>query len=372
MTSAEGRGVPRGEARDAVQLRGAGARAHGRVGAWAEAVRGLRRVGPQAPAAAAKGHAAAAAVALDWGAPVLSTAISAVDRDGPSYRGRSAWTLAEQDTPFEVVARGLWTGFEPWPSSDVFVDDDPSWEGVLDAAPSGRVSTAWLLAMARSEAEARDPEVLMARLMRATEGSRPGQGRIAERLVACFDLSPDDVGVVERALVICADHELNASTFAARVAASTGASLPGAVLAALGAFLGPRHGQQPLDVSARLDEATDDPKVAAAQAIAGRVRGFGHPLYPEGDPRAEALLGWVANRSEAQAGLRWIAAMQRAGAPPPSLDVGLVVLARALGAPADFAVTVFGLGRAAGWIAHALEQRDAAGILRPRARYVGP
>ncbi len=326
-------------------------------------------------AAAAKGHAAAAALALDWGAPVLSTAISAVDRDGPIYRGHDAWTLAERDTPFEVVARGLWRGFEHAGREPFATDVDERWLRVVEAARPVDASMALRLAAALAEPTIDDPELLMDRLVRglgAVVGHAPDPGgATADRLVAIHGLDPVHRGIVERALVLCADHELNASTFAVRVAASTGAALSAALLAGIGAFLGPRHGAQSLAVAELADEASG-PDVAEAQVAAGRLRGFGHPLYPEGDPRAEALLGWLADRPELEGLRAWIASARAAGAPPPSVDVALVALARAVGARPAFGMTVFAVGRAAGWLAHALEQRGQPGILRPRARYVGP
>lgn len=323
--------------------------------------------------AAAKGHAAAAAVALDWGAPVLQTAISAVDRDGPSYRGRSAWTLAERDTPFEAVARGLWQGWAVRMAEDTtvrpFEGVDDGVEEALAALAPVDAGAALRLALALDDLD--EPEPLMDRLPRAlgVVGDPDPGGPMAERLVAIHGLDPSERGIVERTLVLCADHELNASTFAARVAASAGASLAGALMCAMGAFLGPRHGGQVLDVAALVAEGATDPEAAVrAQLAEGRLRGFGHRLYPEGDPRAEALLGWIGDRAPITVG--WTAAARAAGAPPPTLDVSLVAVAEAVGAPATFAMTAFAVGRAAGWIAHALEQRTTPGILRPRARYV--
>lgn len=333
-------------------------------------------------AAAAKGHAAAAAVAMDWGAPVLSTAISAIDRDGPIYRGRSAWTLAEQDVAFESVARGLWAGFE---DADPTVFDggtDAATIAALTAAPPADPAAALVRTVALAVPSVATPDAMMDRLVGSLGFVRPllgGPDRpgrpVAERLVGVFGLDPRDVGLVDRALVLCADHELNASTFAARVAASTGASLPGALLAALGTFFGPRHGEQSLDVAALVDEAKGSEAVLR-QLAEGRLRGFGHPLYPDGDPRAVALLGWLEERGTPNTGLRAVLAFadaaRRAGAPPPALDVGLLALGRGIGAPDAFAMTVFAVGRAAGWLAHILEQRSLPGILRPRAQYTGP
>jgi citrate synthase len=177
---------------------------------------------------------------------------------------------------------------------------------------------------------------------------------------------------VRRALVLLADHELNASTFAVRVAASTGASLSASVLAGLAALSGPRHGAHYLRVRAFLDEA----EVLGVRATVRRrlqqgvaIPGFGHPLYADGDPRARALLARIAlSGLEAEA----VAAVDEAAGVPPNVDFALCALTRAAGLPPEAPFGLFAVGRCAGWIAHALEQHGAGALIRPRARYVGP
>jgi citrate synthase len=179
--------------------------------------------------------------------------------------------------------------------------------------------------------------------------------------------------------VVSADHELNASAFAVRVAASAGADLYACVSAGLAALSGPRHGGSCDRVEALVAEAGS---AARADAIVrGRMRrgeeiaGFGHPLYPEGDPRAEVLLETardLAPRAEALSTVTALVdAMRDAGREPPTVDVGLVAIAAVLGLPPGSAAGLFAVGRAAGWIAHAFEQREAGFLLRPRARYTG-
>src|SRR5439155_5385485 len=109
---------------------------------------------------------------------------------------------------------------------------------------------------------------------------------------------------IRRALVLTADHELNVSTYAARVVASTRAPLGACVLAGLAALIGPLHGGMTDEVRAMLADpaVTADPEGAVAIRLARheRIPGFGHPLYPDGDPRAAALLPRLAPRSHAQ------------------------------------------------------------------------
>jgi citrate synthase len=104
--------------------------------------------------------------------------------------------------------------------------------------------------------------------------------------------------------------------------------------------------------------------------------GFGHPLYPDGDPRARVLLDSAAAIAPRCPALRTLTALagaaRDAGVAPPTVDLGLCALAFALGLPPGSAVSLFVMGRTAGWVAHMLEQREAGFLLRPRARYVGP
>jgi citrate synthase len=102
--------------------------------------------------------------------------------------------------------------------------------------------------------------------------------------------------------------------------------------------------------------------------------GFGHPLYPDGDPRFAMLVRAAADFHGGRPdGVDELAtAADELGLGTPTADVGLVLLARTLGLPDDGAITLFAVGRMAGWIAHVLEQRGQGFMLRPRARYVGP
>jgi citrate synthase len=183
--------------------------------------------------------------------------------------------------------------------------------------------------------------------------------------------------VITRALVVSADHELNPSSFAARVAASTGADLYACVGAALGVLSGPEHGGACERIEALVAE-TRDPR-SALRVIAARTRrgealpGFGHPLYPRGDPRGALLVSSVSPRRRGERTLMALVdGMRNARREAPNLDLGLVLTASSLGLPAGSASALFAVGRAAGWIAHVLEQRTAGFVLRPRAKYTGP
>jgi len=205
--------------------------------------------------------------------------------------------------------------------------------------------------------------------------------RVAETVAAALGVRPTRrrLAAIDAALVLVADHELNASAFAARVAASTGAALEECVLAALATAAGPRHGtasQRVLLIAAEIGEPRRARRALEQRTARGDdLPGFGHPLYPQGDPRARALLDLAARVAPASNDSRvlraMISAVRAMGGPPPNVDLGLAALALALRAH-EAGPFLFLVGRSAGWIAHMLEQRRAGFLLRPRARYVGP
>ncbi|MBF6568363.1 MAG: helix-turn-helix domain-containing protein [Candidatus Binataceae bacterium] len=190
-----------------------------------------------------------------------------------------------------------------------------------------------------------------------------------------------DRAALDRMLVACAEHELNPSTFAARVVASTGADLYASVLAALCTLSGPIHGGAcdrietvfaELESGVRLDQCLN-----AFSARHSLPPGFGHAIYPAGDPRA-ALLKRVARATAARKGrklfetaLRIEEAVWKRGRLRPNLDFYLTVCTRMIGFARGMPAAIFAVGRAAGWIAHSLEQDADNRLIRPRMRYRG-
>jgi len=150
------------------------------------------------------------------------------------------------------------------------------------------------------------------------------------------------------------------------------------VVAGLAALRGARHGGLTERTGAFLEAVLSAPDLEAE--LAARLQrgeafpGFGHPLYPHGDPRAKLLLELLANAgSEAERAARPVAAAVAAlTGRAPTIDWALAVLGRALALPPGGALALFALGRTLGWIAHAQEQYATGRIIRPRARYVGP
>jgi citrate synthase len=206
--------------------------------------------------------------------------------------------------------------------------------------------------------------------------------------------TPEVARVLDVILTLHADHELNASTFAARVAVATLADLHAAVVSAIATLKGPRHGGANDDVLAMLLEiaepASADGYIGARLGVrAGlskhergdprvRVPGFGHRVYRVDDARARVLRGMAKSMAEAtgrgklfEVAERVYDAMRARTALPVNVDFFSAVVYDALGIPPDFCTSIFAVGRVAGWCAHAMEQFADNRLIRPRAEYVG-
>jgi citrate synthase len=190
---------------------------------------------------------------------------------------------------------------------------------------------------------------------------------------------PAVADVIRTALVLCADHELNVSAFTARCAASAGASPYDVISAAFATLKGYKHGGAG-ERMLELVRHANSPRVART-ALAERLRrgeripGFGHPLYPDGDPRAALLMG-LAQSSGNDSAWRPFRNLARAGAEllndAPNLDFGLAAITRTYRLPDGAPFLLFALARTIGWIAHAMEEYASGHLIRPRARYTGP
>ncbi len=318
-----------------------------------------------------------AATTLDWGLPVLASRITLIEDGRLFYRGRNAIELADAAS-FEETARLLWDCGE----SDPFGAADAPLPQHAEAA-DGPIERC-LAALVRLDGAApgiwqREPSRLwpvaaaLLRTVAAAAGGRmPSAEPIHLQLARAWGCNAAAADRLRRALILCADHELNASTFAVRVVASTGASLAACAIAGLAALSGPRHGGATARVEALFDEierAGDARRVVAERYARGElVPGFSHPLYPDGDPRCPPLLSTLPPDAARDA---LIAELDRIGGKPPNIDLALVALRRALALPRGAALALFAVGRCAGWIAHALEQQSEGALIRPRARYVG-
>jgi citrate synthase len=315
--------------------------------------------------------------ALDFdGLPVLASALCSIDAGRLFYRGRDAVELS-RTARFEDVAALLWDGECRLP--ELGKPPAASVRRALGRSPFARAAVAHLVGLepasdvlepaAVRAAGARALAELAALALRFERVSGPLAARLAQAFGA---RGPRVCRALDAALILCADHELNASAFAARVVASAGAAPLMALAAALAALSGQRHGGTTLAVQRLLDEP-GEPSAAIARAASagGVVPGFGHPLYPTGDPRAVRLLELCRPGRDRRRAEAFVEAARGSLGLLPNVDFGLVALARSHALPAPAPFILFAIGRSAGWVAHILEQYATGQLIRPRARYVG-
>jgi citrate synthase len=319
-----------------------------------------------------------AAQAIGWGDPILASAISTVADGRLWYRGVDAVELSKRTT-LEEVAGILWqaqtaprrTGRPPVRSTKSNLATPPL-KRLLIAVSERTVSDPPLLGRSpvilKSEAQ-----VLLSTLLAAALGDvGAGADFSAHARIAAAWRKPGANDILRRALVLLADHELNASTFAVRVAASTGAALSACLLAGLATLSGPLHGGAARALQSLLHAVRQRGANEAVREWLARgemLPAFGHPLYPHGDPRAAALMHHF-KLSAMFADIRQAA--EDLTGDPPNVDFALAALADSYALPREAPFVIFALSRSVGWMAHALEQTATGQLIRPRARYVGP
>ncbi len=337
----------------------------------------------------------------------IESALTAIEDDGIFYRGEDLLVLAVTRA-FEEVAEFLWTGeFKEWRAWTTEVGSRSAGAEVQLALPTQtlpmdrlRVAVAALAALDPMRYDTREPAVVVTgrRLISGMVDALPQLGgavpklrsrqanpisdSIAGRLWVAFTQSPAPAGGVEAlnaALVLVADHEMSVSTVAARMAASIAADPYAVVTVGLSALGGAMQAVASLAVEDLLAEVAG-PEDAAA-AVGERLRrgdrlpGFGHRLYPAGDPRAPALMELLRRCWSGKKRLAAIEAVMAAtssrGLPAPNIDFMLGSLAHLAGMRRGASEAIFGVARTAGWLAHAIEEYDRRTSIRPRAIYVG-
>jgi citrate synthase len=346
---------------------------------------------------------------------VIESAVTLLGDDRPFFRGRDALVLAGS-WQLEEVAAWLWTGTPPAAGGsagveDADVEDPPAWRSAPEAVAVARAAQAGLpagvlplerLQVIATALAAADPvrltlepsavmligQSLVAGMVDALPGPS-GEGTVAARLwakLAGVRADPALADVLRFAMVLLADHELAASTLAARVAASVRADPYAVVTAGLGVTSGALHGGASLGTEAMLAEIAGpagpvDPAQAAfvmGQRLrqGERIPGFGHSVYRAGDGRATALLerirSAVPTHPRLAAAEAMIAEAGRRRLPAVNVDFALGLLANLAGMPRGAGEAVFGVARTVGWLAHAMEEYAQPTKLRLRASYTGP
>jgi citrate synthase len=339
--------------------------------------------------------------------------VSAITGDGLTYRGIPIADLFAR-SHFEEVVFLLWFGRLPVAAdlaafrvrlTTAATLSDVSFDLLRIATPGGPALAleTGIAGLALGEPSPADPLDRAVRLLaglpaivaafdRLRRGLPPAppadaqpHGSIAERFLATWhgrEPAPIEVKTLDRSFVLVADHELNAATFAARVAASAGADLFSAVLAAVATQSGPLHGGATQFAGEILNASS--PEGAAGDVVrrldAGeRIPGFGHPIYRRGDPRVPFFRLLVEEFAAQSGERRYLDAADRIAAIvadrkrlAPNMDLYAAACWGALGIPPDLFPAIFALGRMAGWVAHIREQVADNRLIRPRAHYAGP
>ncbi|VWD39967.1 citrate synthase [Burkholderia contaminans] len=321
-------------------------------------------------------RAALAAGTIFGAEPCIYSGITTFSKGRAWYRGRDSIQLAESAT-LEETAALLWQATAP-------VSFDAPATVLPPGKPDRQCAFTMLATLAANghstlgrldsalHTEAGQLVAIVSRAFGAHDDAGAGTLCTHQRLAAGWTLDSRGADLLRRAMVLVADHEITSSAFAARITASTGASLAGCLLTGLATLSGPLHG----DASGRVRAMFDDVQRLGAERVVDHhlrsaipLPGFGHHLYPDGDPRAAALLARLdppaeiahfVDKATALTGLR------------PTIDVALAMLSVQLRLPRDAAFGLFSIARSVGLLAHCIEQLRVGKVIRPRGRYTGP
>ncbi|UHS59460.1 citrate synthase [Agrobacterium vaccinii] len=325
-------------------------------------------------------------------------------------RGYDLDTLA--DRSFEAVLALLWRGFASGPRDE---DDIRAALGQARLRAFEKVESLLRSIQALTQVEAlrlllsslsdEEPDhhhivavaavpVFAAAIARAHSGSKPivpdaSLGHAADflRMLHGHEVAPEKVSALDTYLVTVADHGLNASTFTARIIASTKAGMFSSVIGGLCALKGPLHGGAPGPVLDMLDAIGDENNIrfwlTDALERGERLMGFGHRIYRVRDPRADVLKNAVAALRDSGGRIGFAEAVEEealallAEKKPlrplqTNVEFYTALVLEAVGFPRESFTNVFAAGRMAGWTAHVLEQDEVGKLIRPQSRYVGP
>jgi citrate synthase len=351
------------------------------------------------------------------GIVATQSAVSSIIDGVLTYSGIDIDELAE-NASFEEVVYLLWNGELPKADQLQQFKLELAKEGVLpkeivsllkglpqEAHPMTTLRTV-ISALAMYDADEQDmsPEAnrrkalrlqaqistVVAAIQRVREGKdilspKPENGYAQNFLYMLTGENPDDIAVeaFNKALVLHADHELNASTFAARVTVATLANIHAGIVSAIGTLSGPLHGGANEAVMAMLEEIGDldrvDTYINEALAEKRKIMGFGHRVYKTGDPRAKHLkkmsqkLTKLTGQSKLyDMSIRIDEIITTQKGLLPNVDFYSASVYHSLGITRDLFTPIFAVSRTSGWTAHILEQYANNRLIRPRAEYVGP
>lgn len=317
---------------------------------------------------AGRKHETLATNTLFGAEPSIPTTLSTFVRERLYYRGLDAVTLA-RSASLEEAARLLWDAGQ-----------DVEFSCSTRIARPGRIAAFRTLATLAATGHSThgrmtrvlhlECQTLIGQLANAF-GAQPGQQPLHLRFAQGWKQTARVAELLRTAMVLLVDHELTSSAFAARIAASTGASLPACLLSGLTTLSGPLHGDASGRVKALFDEVErqgEDQVIAHHLSTGLPLAGFGHHLYPDGDPRAVALLR-LFEPPEPIA--RFIEKASRLTGLQPNIDVALAAMVAHHRLPDDAAFALFATARSIGLLAHSLEQLGMGQVIRPRGRYVG-
>jgi citrate synthase len=351
------------------------------------------------------------------GIVAAASSISSIIDGVLTYRGYNIDDLAE-NASFEEVIHLLWYGKLPNANElkrlqEQLSEHAPVPDAVTDilrAAPAGAHPMA-VLRTAVSALALHDPEAddmsesanlrkaiklqakmptIVAAYARIRDGKEPVAPLQNVSLAYNFlymmnGTHPDAIAVtaMDKALVLHADHELNASTFASRVTVATLSDIYSGVTSAIGALKGPLHGGANEGVMAMLEEIGSEdnvePYVKAKLEARERIMGFGHRVYKNGDPRAKHLQKMSLELGKTTGNMKWynmsvkieelVTGMKGL---KPNVDFYSASVYTSLGIPRSLFTPIFAVSRVSGWTAHIMEQYADNRLIRPRADYVGP
>ena len=319
---------------------------------------------------------------LHWGAPILDSVLTLIANENLYYRGANALDLARTHSFWEVAC-WFWTG--SWNSC--FVASGPVQHWYKSGSDPFQTLQSWL-----SDLSSTDPAgyhlqfpalgstgaaIVRQFLAILTRKQNPELRRAAGELQECWCRSrPGAQRILNAVLILALDHELNVSSFTARVVTSAGSNIYEIVSAAMCAFSGSRHGRASTRAELLLQQLLGESVRRLIYSLlrsGEEISGFGHPAYPGGDPRAKLIFRLL--KEEYPDGYskicHVIAQSERTLQRFANLDMALAAAGSVLGLPSQAGFHLFALGRLAGWIGHAAEQNSSQTVIRPRARYIG-